>query len=75
MWRRVALARTCVWKEYIASIIRIIRNGELGKKLVATSNRSTLRRNKKSPLYKPQIFHGVLLISYLRQTETAMQAV
>jgi hypothetical protein len=45
MLRRVALVRTDVSGERIASIIRVTRIGELGKTLVETSNRSTLRRN------------------------------
>jgi hypothetical protein len=45
MLRRVALVRTDVSEEYIASIIRVTRISELGTMLAVTSNRSTLRRN------------------------------
>jgi hypothetical protein len=45
MLRRVALLRTDVSEERITSIIMVTRIGELGKMLVVTSNRSTLRRN------------------------------
>jgi demethoxyubiquinone hydroxylase (CLK1/Coq7/Cat5 family) len=44
MLRRVALVRTDVSQELNASIIRVTRIGELGTKLVVTSNRHTLRR-------------------------------
>jgi hypothetical protein len=40
----VILLRTDVWEEHIASIIRVVRIGELGTALAATSNRNTLRR-------------------------------
>jgi hypothetical protein len=43
----VALVRTDVLEERSASIIRVIRIGELGTKLAVTSNRRTLRRNTK----------------------------
>jgi hypothetical protein len=45
MLRRVALERTDVSEERIASIIRVTRFGELGTALAITSNRRTLRRN------------------------------
>jgi hypothetical protein len=45
MLRRVALVRTDVSEESIASIIRMESIGELGTTLAITSNRSTLRRN------------------------------
>jgi hypothetical protein len=45
MLRCVALVRTDVSEEFSASIIRVIRIGELGTTLALTSNRSTLRRN------------------------------
>jgi hypothetical protein len=45
MLRRVALVRTDVSVERIASIIRVTKIGELGTTLAVTSNRSTLRRN------------------------------
>jgi hypothetical protein len=47
MLRRVALARTDVSEEHVASI-RVTRIGELGTTLAVTSNRCTLRRNTKS---------------------------
>jgi hypothetical protein len=43
MLRRVALVRTDVSEERIASIIRVIRISEIGKTLVVTSNQSTLQ--------------------------------
>jgi hypothetical protein len=43
MLRRVALVRTDVTEEPIASITRVTRIGELGTTLTATSNRRTLR--------------------------------
>jgi hypothetical protein len=42
MLRHVALVRTEVSEEHIASIIRVTRIGELGTKLAASSNRRTL---------------------------------
>jgi hypothetical protein len=44
MLRRVALVRTDVSEERIASIIKVT-NGELGTTLAITSKRSTLGRN------------------------------
>jgi hypothetical protein len=41
MLRRVGLVRTDVSKEYVASIIRVTRIGELGTTLAVTSNRRT----------------------------------
>jgi hypothetical protein len=43
MLLRVALVRTDVSEERIASIIRVTRIGELETTLAVTSNRSTLR--------------------------------
>jgi hypothetical protein len=45
MLHRVALVRTDVSEERIASIIRVTRIDELGTLLAVTSNRSTLRLN------------------------------
>jgi hypothetical protein len=45
MLRRVALVRTDVSEERIASVINVTRIGELGTTLAVTSNRRTLRRN------------------------------
>jgi hypothetical protein len=45
--RRVALVRTDLSEELIASVIRVIRIGELRKMLAATNSRRTLRRNTK----------------------------
>jgi hypothetical protein len=42
MLRRVALVRTDISEERIASIIRVTRIGELGTMFAVTSNRSTL---------------------------------
>jgi hypothetical protein len=44
MLRRVALLRTDVSEKLGAPIIRVTRIGELGIRLVVTSNRRTLRR-------------------------------
>jgi hypothetical protein len=44
MLRRVALVGTDVSEECSASIIRVIRIGELGTTLAVTSNRRTLTR-------------------------------
>jgi hypothetical protein len=46
MLRRVALVRTNVSEERIASFIRVTRTDELGTTLAVTSNRHTLRRNR-----------------------------
>jgi hypothetical protein len=48
MLRCVALVRTDVSEEFSASFIRATRIGEVGRPLVVTSNRPTLRRNTKS---------------------------
>jgi hypothetical protein len=45
MLRRVALVRTDISKECIASIIRVTRIDEVGTTLEVTINRSTLRGN------------------------------
>jgi hypothetical protein len=45
MLRRVALVRTDVSEEPVASFIRVTRISELGKTLAVTRNRRTLRRN------------------------------
>jgi hypothetical protein len=47
MLRRVALVRTDVSEERIASSIRMTM-GELGTTLAVTSNRRTLRRNARA---------------------------
>jgi hypothetical protein len=44
MLRRVALLKTDVSQERVASVIRVTRHGEVGT-LAVTSNQSTLRRN------------------------------
>jgi hypothetical protein len=48
MLRCVALVRTEVSEEYIASIIKVTRIGELGTMLAVASNRRALQRNTKS---------------------------
>jgi hypothetical protein len=45
MLHHVALVRTDVSEERIASIIKVTRIGQLGSKLAVNSNRITLRRN------------------------------
>jgi hypothetical protein len=52
MWFRVAIVRTDVAEERIASIIRKKGIRELGTTLTITSNRNTLRRNADSTGYK-----------------------
>jgi hypothetical protein len=47
MLRRVALVRTDVSEEPVASLIRVTRVGELGSTQAATSNQRTLQRNTK----------------------------
>jgi hypothetical protein len=47
MLRRVALVRTDVSEELIASTMRVTRIGEVGTTLAVTSNRHTLRRISK----------------------------
>jgi hypothetical protein len=66
MLRRVALVRTDVSEELIASIIRVTRIGEL-RTLAVTSNRRTLRRNTKSKVQS----HFVFLRSVRRLRVTA----
>jgi hypothetical protein len=44
MLRLVALVKNDVSEEFNASIIKVIRIGELGTTLTAISNRRTLRR-------------------------------
>jgi hypothetical protein len=48
MLRRVTIVRTYALEEFIATIIRATRIGELGAMLVVTSNRSMLRGNVSS---------------------------
>jgi hypothetical protein len=48
IFRRVALVRTDVSEELNASIIRVKGISELGRMLVVTSNRCSLRRSTKS---------------------------
>jgi hypothetical protein len=48
--RRVAVVRTGVSDECIASIIWVTRIDELGKTLAVTRNRRTLRRNTKDDI-------------------------
>jgi hypothetical protein len=55
MLRRVALVRTDISEEPSSSFIRVTGIGELGTTLAATSNRRTLRRNKRRFLQEP---HG-----------------
>jgi hypothetical protein len=45
MLRRVALVRTDVTEELIASIIRVTRIGEVGKKLVSDDGGAAFLRN------------------------------
>jgi hypothetical protein len=63
MLRRVALVRSNVSEERSASFIRMTRIGELGTTLAVTSNRSTLRRNTKTPILHSH--RREYLISYI----------
>jgi hypothetical protein len=45
MWRSMAPLSTDISEERIASIIRVIRTGELGTALAVTSNRSNLHED------------------------------
>jgi hypothetical protein len=45
MLQRVAFVGSDFSEKHIASIIKVANIGELGKMLVVTSNRCTLRRN------------------------------
>jgi hypothetical protein len=45
MLRRVAVVRTKLSDERIATIIKVKRIGDLGTTLAATNDRSTMRRN------------------------------
>jgi hypothetical protein len=58
MLRRVALVRTDVSEELSASIIRVIRIGELGTTLAVTSNRRTLRKNTWRNFPEDTILHS-----------------
>jgi hypothetical protein len=51
------VVRTDVSKEYIASINKEPRIGELGTTLAVTSNRSTLRRNTRRNISGDSILH------------------
>jgi hypothetical protein len=51
MLRRVVLVRTDVSEEVRASFIRVTRIGELGTTLAVTSDRRTLRRSTKYPVF------------------------
>jgi hypothetical protein len=50
MLRHVALVRTDVSEELIASIMRLTRIGELGTTLTVTSNRRTFRNHRRETL-------------------------
>jgi hypothetical protein len=75
MLRRVALVRTNVSEERIASIIGVTRIGELGT-LAVTSNRSTLRRNT-MVLVTANVVHSsqilvTLMMEAIRSSETSV---
>jgi hypothetical protein len=57
MLRSVALVRTRVLEEHVASTIRVTRFGELGTTVAVTSNRSTLLRNT---------YYYIVYIAFLR---------
>jgi hypothetical protein len=67
MLRRVALVRTDVLDERIASIIEVKRIGELGTTVAVTNNRSTLVTAKvpNSPI------NVSLLMEAIRSSETS----
>jgi hypothetical protein len=62
MLRRVALVRTDVSEEYVASIIRV-RIGELETSLAITSKRGTRRRNTMNTI-------KILSMYWYRETST-----
>jgi hypothetical protein len=69
---RVALVRTDVSKELSASVNRVTRIGELGTKLVLTSNRRTLRRNTKCSvcrlLVTANVPSSLILVTLMMET-------
>jgi hypothetical protein len=69
---RVALVRSDVSEENIASIIRVKSISELGIKLAVTSNLRTLRRNTNSTFLCAQCVPSslILLISIIKQTNS-----
>jgi hypothetical protein len=68
----VALVRTDVSVEGIASIIRVTRIGELGTMLAVTSNRITLRRNIAEVVPSWPIFVAVMMKA-IRSSETSFR--
>jgi hypothetical protein len=64
---RVALVRTDVSEERSASIIRVIRIGELRTKLAATSNRRTLRNFSSYKSHRRNVPEDAILHSHLRE--------
>jgi hypothetical protein len=65
MLRRVALVRTDVTEERIASIIRVTRIGELGTS--ATSNRRTLRRYKNKQITANDVPSSPILFTLMME--------
>jgi hypothetical protein len=76
MLRRVALVRTDVSEERSASIVRVIRIGELGTTLAVTSNRCTLRRVRRLLVTANVVPSSPILITLmmeaLRSSETSV---
>jgi hypothetical protein len=72
--RRVALVRTDVSEESIASIIKVTQIGELGAALAVTSNRSTLRRYTNSTVnVVPSLpILVTLMMETIRSSETSV---
>jgi hypothetical protein len=67
MLRLVALVRTYVSEELIASFIRVTRIGELGTTLAATGNRRTLRRNTRRLLVTASIPSSPILVTLMKE--------
>jgi hypothetical protein len=71
--RRVALVRTDVSEECIASIIRVTRIGELGTTLAMTSKRRMPKRNTISLNFIPSSpIHVALMMEVLNSSETSV---
>jgi hypothetical protein len=73
MLRRVALVRTDVSEERIASVIRVTKIGELGTSLAVTGNRNTVRWvGKKIEILSPKRRFTYGLQGYIYQQMAAL---
>jgi isocitrate/isopropylmalate dehydrogenase len=68
----VALVRTDISEEHIASIIRVARIIELGTKLAATRNRDTLRIIDTANVVLSSPIHATLLMEAIRFFKTSV---